>query len=499
MDACRGLLSPAPSPVLPRTQLRALSSSSVPMIFDQPSQSITPSPTVQVTHNFTGSALLREKRDDLRTKIMLATPDKLLAEARQPCSEEREKQEFDQYLRYLECRLLYQPSLGYPYTPYDKDKHSLPVSMEPDENNTCISGDGHTMLVEDDSDSIKPADVLALATKAMIASKKAASLVEQSNISEIEFEKSFPGFDQESTNDTFIKEKVAIRSGRLLERRSKIRKVSKNPEFFDYDGVGTTTRATNRIKKIDRGHDPNDPLRLFLLGPETKQLLTVKEEKELFAHTQDLMRLEEVKERLRSQSDREPTLIEWAEAVGLSCQVLQSSLSLGRRSRNKMINANLRLVVHVARQYEGKGLNIQDLLQEGSRGLMRSLEKFKPNAGCRFPSYAYWWIRQSIRKAIFQNSRTIRLPENVFAVLKSIKTARRLCIQEGLVPTHEEVAKRAGITVPKLESLLLNSRNPVSIQQRPWFDQDVTLQFVLGLFCRGNFFSSYEVHQTPKC
>lgn len=75
------------------------------------------------------------------------------------------------------------------------------------------------------------------------------------------------------------------------------------------------------------------------------------------------MRVEEVKERLQSQSDREPTLVEWAQAVGMSCQVLQSCLSSGRRSREKMIYANFRLVVHVARQYEGKGLNIQDLLQ----------------------------------------------------------------------------------------------------------------------------------------
>ncbi|RRT54722.1 hypothetical protein B296_00039063 [Ensete ventricosum] len=124
---------------------------------------------------------------------------------------------------------------------------------------------------------------------------------------------------------------------------------------------------------------------------------------------------------------------------------------------------------------------------------MKSLEKFKPKAGCRFPTYSYWWIRQSIRKAIFQNSRIIRLPnviphqccelsvfhmlhlqDNIYAFLKEIKYARRLCIQEGRLPTNEEIAKRVGITVKKLEKLLLYFRDPVSIQEHAW--QNVTFQ-----------------------
>ncbi|PIA37267.1 hypothetical protein AQUCO_03000101v1 [Aquilegia coerulea] len=111
----------------------------------------------------------------------------------------------------------------------------------------------------------------------------------------------------------------------------------------------------------------------------------------------ELARLEEVKKRLQSNFGREPTLAEWAEVVGTSCLVLQ------------MTCANFRLVVHVAKHYQGWGMNLQDLLQEESKGLMRSIEKFKLQAGCRFSTYAYWWIRQSIRTSIFNNSRTIRL------------------------------------------------------------------------------------------
>lgn len=183
-----------------------------------------------------------------------------------------------------------------------------------------------------------------------------------------------------------------------------------------------------------------------------------------------------VKEKLHTQFGREPTLIEWAEAVGRGFHDLQACISSGIHSQNRLIYANFRLVIHIAKQYEGKGLDIQDLLQEGSMGLIKSVEKFKPKIGCRFSTYAYWWIRQSIRKAIFQHSRTIRLPENMFAELKRIKDAKRMCLQEGLTPTNEELAKRTGMHVGKLENLLKISRNPISIQGHSWVDQDITFQ-----------------------
>ncbi|KAF8397725.1 hypothetical protein HHK36_016647 [Tetracentron sinense] len=190
----------------------------------------------------------------------------------------------------------------------------------------------------------------------------------------------------------------------------------------------------------------------------------------------ELIKLEEVKRRFQSQFDREPTLVEWAEAVGMSCRVLQSHLHSGNNSREKMIYANFRMVVHVAKLYQGRGLNLQDLLQEGSMGLMRSLEKFKPQVGCRFSTYAYWWIRQRIRKAIYQNSRTIRLPENVYNLLRKVKSTKELYSREGHRPTNEELAKHVGITVEKLETLLSSTRMPLSIQQPVWLDQSTTFQ-----------------------
>ncbi|KAF3438696.1 hypothetical protein FNV43_RR21460 [Rhamnella rubrinervis] len=115
----------------------------------------------------------------------------------------------------------------------------------------------------------------------------------------------------------------------------------------------------------------------------------------------------------------------------------------------------------------------------GSRGLMRSVEKFKLQAGCRFGTYAYWWIRQTIRKAIFQHSRTIRLPENVYTLIAKVLDARRLYIREGNhYPSKEDLAKRVAITVEKLEKLLFTTGMPLSMQQPVWADQDTTFQVI---------------------
>nr|CAB3497390.1 unnamed protein product [Digitaria exilis] len=193
-------------------------------------------------------------------------------------------------------------------------------------------------------------------------------------------------------------------------------------------------------------------------------------------HRFNLMKLEEAQRKLEVQCGREPTVAEWAEAVGMSCRELQSSVSIGRRCREKMARSNFRLVIHVARKYEGYGLDIQDLVQDGCCGLMKTFEKFNPSKGCRFPTYAYWWIRQSIKKSIFKNSRLIRLPESVFALLRKVGKARLECIMEGEQPTNVNVARRAGITIEKLAKLRAKTRKPRSMQDRVWSDDGVTYQ-----------------------
>ncbi|XP_062213098.1 RNA polymerase sigma factor sigF, chloroplastic-like isoform X2 [Phragmites australis] len=271
------------------------------------------------------------------------------------------------------------------------------------------------------------------------------------------------------------KGQVFIRSKRLLERRSKKRNAPRSSSNDVLCSV-VNSKKKERSKKIGRVLDPDEPFKLFLRDRETTEFLTAKEEKHLFSQIQNLMKLEEAQRKLEVQCGREPTVAEWAQAVGMSCRELQSSIRTGRRCREKMARSNFRLVIHVARKYEGYGLDIQDLVQDGCCGLMKTFEKFNPSKGCRFPTYAYWWIRQSIKKSIFKYSRLIRLPESVFALQRKVAKARMECIMEGEQPTNVNVARRAGITIEKLARLRAKIRKPRSMQDRVWSDDGVTFQ-----------------------
>ncbi|XP_077221756.1 RNApolymerase sigma-subunit F [Tasmannia lanceolata] len=479
MEASRNLLC-SPSLHPPKIHLTNSFSSSVPMIHEQAALVVTSISTTSMARHFPASVLLQEQRDDSRLSLPFsredkapqATLDRRRMEKGVSLCEEKKNYEFDQYLKDFQRQLLYWPGFCY-LLPSSCTKVNPLLSLSTESIATTTD-----KVVDVKPRQVSPWDALALAKKAVMASKEAASLAENSDTVVADLDESFiSGLGLVESSVQITEEETIVRSKRLLERRSKKRGVPKKPKLDAHEVSYLRPKELGR--KINyKTFDPSDPLQLFLWGPETKQLLTQKEESELFVQVQDLMRLGETRQRLQSQFHREPTLAEWAQAVGISCQVLHSRLNSANRSREKMIYANFRLVVYVAKQYQGKGLSIQDLLQEGSMGLMKSLEKFKPQAGCRFSTYAYWWIRQSIRKAIFQNSRTIRLPENVYGLLTKIRNAKNVCIQERHLPTKEELAKRVGITVEKLERLVSSTRTPLSIQQAAWKEQDVTFQEV---------------------
>ncbi|KAK8497079.1 hypothetical protein V6N13_026486 [Hibiscus sabdariffa] len=464
MEASRNLLYYSPPTISPRTQLKNYSSVSM-FHYEQAAPASTSIPITSVARHFPTSVISQEQRDDYRPPPVLhflkGEADKLQVGNGPRIQEVTASDNFRQL--GFEQQLLQWPDLK-----------QLLVLLELEEN---LSSSLNMQSVAADTEELmnaEPSNVVALAKKALLASKEAASLAE-----DLKFdldESTSNSFRSANLSTLSVEEKVVtVRSTKNLERQSKRRRVQ--PKVSIYETYSSRRKDVRR--KLRESSDPNDPLRLFLWGPETKQLLTAEEESELIIQVQDLKRLENVKSKLQSQFGREATLVEWAEATSLSCSTLQAKLQHGKRSREKLIHANLRMVVHIAKQYQGRGLSLQDLLQEGSMGLMKSVEKFKPQVGCRFATYAYWWIRQTITKSIMQHSRTIRLPENVYGLLNKVLDAKRSYIQErNHHPSKEELARCVGITVEKLDRLLLSTRMPLSMQQPVWADQDTTFQEV---------------------
>ena len=151
-------------------------------------------------------------------------------------------------------------------------------------------------------------------------------------------------------------------------------------------------------------------------------------------------------------------------------------VNLGRKARAHLIKANTRLVVSIAKRYMGQGVPFLDLIQEGNLGLMKAVDKFDYRRGCKFSTYATWWIRQSITRALAQQGRVIRLPSHVGdRIRKMYRTAQQLEQRSGQRPTMGEIAVQMGTTPARVRWLIRVSRRPLSLEKPVGEEQDSEL------------------------
>lgn len=219
-----------------------------------------------------------------------------------------------------------------------------------------------------------------------------------------------------------------------------------------------------------------DNVRQYLLNIGRYPLLTPAQELQLGREVQMMVALLDLKDQLTNEAGIEPSMQTWAQAAHLESVVLESQLVQGRKAKQKMITANLRLVVVIAKKYKDRNLEFLDLIQEGTLGLERAAEKFDPQRGYRFSTYAYWWIRQGITRAIADQGRTIRLPIYLTEHFNKIKKTRRELSQSlGRNPTTEEIAQALSLPSDKVREYLHLSHHTLSIDHKIGDDQDDTI------------------------
>jgi RNA polymerase primary sigma factor len=200
-------------------------------------------------------------------------------------------------------------------------------------------------------------------------------------------------------------------------------------------------------------HDTTeDPVRMYLRDIRPVPLLSQQDE---VALARRIERGKQAQERLAKEPHLSPE----------ERQRLMAAVRRGEEARRRLIEANLRLVVSIAKKFSGRGIPLIDLIQEGNFGLLRAVEKFDYRRGFKFSTYATWWIRQAISRAIADHARTIRIPVHMVEHIGRLtKVTRRLQQELGREPTIEEIAKEMGITTARVREIIQASQQPVSLE-----------------------------------
>ena len=214
-----------------------------------------------------------------------------------------------------------------------------------------------------------------------------------------------------------------------------------------------------------------DSVRSYLRDIGRIPLLEHDEEILLGRQVQRMMEIKGVQSELEIESRDD-----LASALGTTSKELRRQLRDGERAKDKMVTANLRLVVSVAKKYTKRNMELLDIIQEGTIGLVRGVEKFDPGRGYKFSTYAYWWIRQGITRAIAEKSRAIRLPIHITENLNKLKKAQRELSQiNGQLPNVFELSEYLNLSVDDIKDLMCKARQPTSLEIKIGENRDTAL------------------------
>jgi len=224
-----------------------------------------------------------------------------------------------------------------------------------------------------------------------------------------------------------------------------------------------------------------DLVRSYLRDIGRVPLLSHEQEITLGRQVQELMVLENLESELESDLGEKPDINFFAEKAGISAFQLKKKFKSGRRAKERMVAANLRLVVSVAKKYTKRNMELLDLIQEGTIGLVRGVEKFDPTRGYKFSTYAYWWIRQGITRAIAEKSRSIRLPIHITEMLNKLKKGQRELSQElSRTPTLKELSDYVELPENEVKDLMSRAGQPVSLETKIGDGEDTILLDLLS-------------------
>ncbi|QDZ39137.1 RNA polymerase sigma factor, RpoD/SigA family [Euhalothece natronophila Z-M001] len=244
--------------------------------------------------------------------------------------------------------------------------------------------------------------------------------------------------------------------------------------------VDFSEENTSQGSDSEKGSKNEDTVGAFFKEMARYPLLQPDEEIELAKQVKFLADAENKRQELAEASGTSPSKEELASVFEMEVKELERKLYQGRMAKRRMIRSNLRLVVSIAKRYLNRGVPFLDLIQEGSIGLNRATEKFDPNKGYKFSTYAYWWIRQAITRTIANDARTIRLPIHIVEKLNKLKKAQRDLKQElKRTPTEAELAKELDVSVSQLHQLMQLRRQSLSLNHRVGKGEDTELMELL--------------------